>query len=1471
MKYTLTLVLFAISFCYLAAQPANDNCGGLINLGDAPVCPSPAIYSNLLATESNIGNDNFPNCFNGLPERDVWFQFTATAAILNYKITVTGVPDGATPAMNMPQIALYRGDCAFDELVLLECAASLVDEGQVSLVVDGLTPGLSYFLRINDWSTSATPNWGAFQLCIEENIDVTFLVNEGGSDDCEGELFDTGGPAGNYSDNENHVFSICPDQPGECIVFNLLSYNFEDTYEQLIFFDGPSTSSPQIESLGTGTFNGLFGGVCYQVVATSGCLTVQFTSDQVFNFEGFHGEWHCTNNCPDPQPLTVVPDPSVSQIEDAMDNPLMDITITGINCPDEALGVFQQGSGTNLGLDEGLLLTTGRAAEVANPASFFANTDWDLPGNPELDFLNQISGNGQNTNDACIVEADVFVKTDRLAFDYVFGSDEYKAAFSQFSNDLIGVLVSGPGIPGNPGLNNQENLATLSTGQLVQIQTVNANTNWEHYRSNLNSQTIAYNGLTAGFLGESKTLVAERQVTPCQTYHVKFAIGDTDPNDDSGLFITPSRAGLPELSVNFNTGFDYFVEGCANVPGTLQFNLPGILTAPTTFDVQIGGTATLGVDYFTALGSTVTFTPGQTSFNLPIIPILDVLPEGTETVEISLTRNYGCGEIAIATVVIEIKDALDVEIVPNEDVLFVCAGTNTAQLQAEGAASYTWSPAGIFNNPNIANPVATINMNQQVTVTGTFGTCTDTAKVFLQIISPQVNVVPAGSTQLCQGESILLTAVNNVNGAGLIWSPASSLSDPNEEAVVATPVATTTYTATVSAAGGCTSSDDITINVEPFDFPQFVAGDTTICQNSSVLLASPLSNTTTTFNWSPATGLDNPNITGATATPAQTTTYTLTATSPNGLCTETETVTVTVLPADVSIAPEKLELCLGGSAQITAVSSTGGAGLNWSPQDSLQTVNPQTVVVNPSVSTWYVATLTIGQCTVRDSVFVQVDSLPANLAIEAIPAKQSYCEGETVSLVSPNYPFQNFPEISHQWTPSIGVVSEDSLFNLVINATITTTYVRTTTSGACSAVDSIEIIVVPATEIQVTPQNPSVCAGQSVQLQATSQDIMDFQWSPSAGLSCSDCPNPVATPPGSLTYQVQGEFMGCPAYGTVTIEVLPPPVFSFPADRTICIGSSIQLNNQADPLASYVWSVNGNVVSLEAQPVFSPTETTTYSLTVDNGQCEPVTQELTITVVQDYDLALSNSDVTICQGNEIVPDANTGGVAGTLTWQPAVPNGTSVAVNENTTFIATFTDTEGCFTKQDSFTVTVSPPFTVDSLVSDSLILFEGQTIDLEAFTTPEDLSLPDFTWQVDGVTFLENTENSASTQAPDVDGLTTLVFKVIIQDEFGCMDMDTVSVQVKNSAFGMPNIFTPNGDGLNDRFFPVKSPNVVLLDFKVWNRWGKMVYNNESGDEGWDGKQGGKEALSDVYVFYLRYQEGGSVKKLEGDVTLVR
>ena len=1497
MKQIFTLLLLVAISSFAFAQPVNDDCSGVINLGDAPICPSPAVYTNTDATPTDIGNDNLPPCFGAIPVRDVWFSFNAVASIAEYQIDLTGI--GNDPILQ-PQVAVYRGDCGFDQLVLLECANSNLGDTDLSLVLSGLTPGITYYIRVTNWQNTIDPNSGDFELCVQEFQQTEFNVNEGGSDLCSGTLYDSGGPNANYGLNENHIFSICPANPQGCIVFSMSQYNVDNGGDNIILYDGPDINSPVLGSIIDGNVlsNGFsIGGVCYEVTATSGCLTVQFLSNGFNSLQGFEATWECTDDCPPPGQLDVSLGPDFAAIEGAMQNPFFDITVTNVNCEESSYGLFNQGDETSLGMNDGLLLTTGLAEEVANPASFAVSNDLGQGGDPDLNFLDQVYGTGfpQQTSDVCVVEMDVVAKTDQIGFDYIFGSDEYKDDFSQFSDDLIAVLIQGPGISGLPGINGQENLAWVpgSINQsLVQVQRINAATNWEYFRDNLRSENIAYNGLTSGFLGASKTLYAGSQVTPCETYQVKIAIGDTDPNDDSGLFIQSSSLGYPAVSIDYNTGIDYLVEGCTTIESEVVISLPQVLNQDFTPNVTIGGTATPIVDYGITLPSNPTIPAGTTELRFPISVVADGIVEGTETIEIALSGDFGCGVVVFSSVLIEIKDELDINILPDQDTILVCDGIFTADLQATGAASYLWEPTALFSSANSATTIATISSSQTVSVTGTVGTCEATEEVFLQIVSPSIDIQPDGPVQICEGESVQLQVNNNVGNAGLEWSPTLGLSNPQSPNPLAAPSFTTTYTATVSATDGCSVSDEITINVEPFDFPDFVIGDSTICQNSTVQLATAVPGTTTTFAWMPDDALDDPTAPNAMATPDNTTTYTLTATSENGLCTESATTTITVLPADVDIAPDTIDLCIGDSTFLNAVTSTGGVGLTWSPTDSLTQIDLENVSVKPSVSTFYYATLEVGTCTVVDSVFVRVDSLPQITAIEAIPTRETYCVGETVSLISPNYEAAFFPDIMFQWNPAIGAISEDTLFNLAISAIETTTYVRQITNNACATTDTIEIVVIPVANIEITPQDPEICPGETVQLNATAdQQIDEWEWSPEVGLSCSDCTDPIASPPSTITYQVTGEFMGCPSSAQVTVSVSPPPVFQLPNPAFICAGESIILNNLADQNATYEWlNEDGSLLSNDPQPEVSPDSTSIYTLNISNGVCPDVSEEITVNVIQDFTFSVSE-DMTICQEDALILTASVEpeGANVSFVWEDPsdstvtatfyeIPAGTLLPGSSNT-YIVTAASSMGCFTYVDEITIDVFPTsFSLDSVLSNQMdTLYEGVEISFTAFTTPQPVPNATYEWSFnDQVYATTNNGESGPFNAPELPdnvGSELGVFSLSIISGDGCSQTWSDTLLWLDNPVEVPNVFTPNEDGTNDVFSTVSIVPVDIKSIRIWNRWGKLVFDNEDDQDAWDGSLNDEAAASDVYVYEIQYSIPGSenVYTERGDVTLLR
>lgn len=206
----------------------------------------------------------------------------------------------------------------------------------------------------------------------------------------------------------------------------------------------------------------------------------------------------------------------------------------------EAFGYFD-GTNSNLGLSEGLVLTTGKVIGVSGPCG---------PNNQEnsgvdngfsgYSYLNNLIG-GVATQNATVLEFDVVVNADSIKIPFVFGSEEYLEFAGSAYNDPMAIFLSGPGISG------LQNIARLPIGVPVTINNVHpavSNTfgtfpaaNEAFYVDNvtgistLDSTRIQYDGFTV-------PIVATAAVDFGSTYHVIIAIADAgDPIYDSGLFI----------------------------------------------------------------------------------------------------------------------------------------------------------------------------------------------------------------------------------------------------------------------------------------------------------------------------------------------------------------------------------------------------------------------------------------------------------------------------------------------------------------------------------------------------------------------------------------------------------------------------------------------------------------------------------------------------------------------------------------------------------------------------------------------------------------------------------------------------------------------------------------------------------------------------------------------------------------------
>lgn len=404
-------------------------------------------------------------------------------------------------------------------------------------------------------------------------------------------------------------------------------------------------------------------------------------------------------------------------------------------------------------------------------------------------------------------------------------------------------------------------------------------------------------------------------------------------------------------------------------------NASGCLDS-TTATVNLGGVISISVTPASATicpSSSVTLSAsGATSYTWS--PSASLSAANSSTVDASPAAttvytitgdNSGCSGTTTATVTVSNTLAVTATAANST----ICPAGSTP-LNASGAASYTWSPAGSLGAANGATVTASPAASTQYTVLGASGTCTSTATVDVAVAaSPTISA--SASPTICSGSNAALSA----NGASTYtWTPAAGLSSTSGANVSAGPNTTTTYTINGSSALGCTSSTVITVNVVATPTVSALSSQSSICDGKSTSLSGFGA---ASFTWSPAASLSAANSAVVTGTPHATTIYTLTG--ENGLapntCQSTATVQVTVVPQVTAAVSPNQSICFGSRTYLVA---SGGSTYTWTPSTGLSGTHTPGTYAEPLINTTYTVTVSNGgQCPGTATVSVIVNPLPA--------------------------------------------------------------------------------------------------------------------------------------------------------------------------------------------------------------------------------------------------------------------------------------------------------------------------------------------------------------------------------------------------------------------------------------------------------------------------------------------------------------
>ncbi len=446
----------------------------------------------------------------------------------------------------------------------------------------------------------------------------------------------------------------------------------------------------------------------------------------------------------------------------------------------------------------------------------------------------------------------------------------------------------------------------------------------------------------------------------------------------------------------------------------------------------------------------------------------------------------------------------------------ICVG-DSAQLTATGEGTYSWSPQAGLSCTNCPTPKAApvVTTTYRVTVRNALG-CIDVDSVKVTVSS--ISGVDAGASRtICAGGSVRLSAAG---GTSYTWIPSYGLSCDDCASPTARPDSTTLYTVIARNATGCSGSDTVTVFVHPKP-KAVVSRDTMICLGDSVRLSVAGG---ALHRWSPSAGLSCDDCAEPFARPAVTTTYRAVAESAAG-CLDTAFVTVTVAEKpDVSI-DDIPELCEGESIQLHA---RGSGRFQWNSSEDLSCLDCPDPIVTPQKTTEYRVHLTTGSgC--WDTAWVTVVVHP-NTVVSVSP-DQWICVGDTTSISASGGTF-------YSWEPAEGLSCTDCETPLAY-PTVTTSY-RVIASGpnGCPDTGSVTVTVNPRPAASAG-EDVEYCAGGSARLTASGGAW--YSWSPAEGLSCTYCPDPIASPSKTTEYTVVVTSAdGCTAEDKVTVRVREP-------------------------------------------------------------------------------------------------------------------------------------------------------------------------------------------------------------------------------------------------------------------------------------------------------------------------------------------
>ena len=428
--------------------------------------------------------------------------------------------------------------------------------------------------------------------------------------------------------------------------------------------------------------------------------------------------------------------------------------------------------------------------------------------------------------------------------------------------------------------------------------------------------------------------------------------------------------------------------------------------------------------------------------------------------------------------------------------------------------------------------------------------------------------------------------------------------------------------------------------------------------------------------------------------------------------------------------------------------------------------------------------------------------------------------------------------------------------NYIAQLTVSNTF-------GCSDIVKKNIKIVDGPDLGLNTHDTLICSIDTIQLKTST--IGNYVWSPNYNISSLSSANPLISPDTATKYYVSfSDADGCKNTDSVFVDVKPFATINLGNDTTVCSPDGFKMNTISDAL-NFVWTPATYLSSstIKNPIVTSSAPSITYTVVGNIGKCQSQDQ-ITIKTAPTP-IADAGKDTIICFGDPALLQATGGSI---YTWTPTqyltasnIANPKVIGLPSATQFKVVVSDTLGCIkTSIDSVIVSVDAIFQAYAGRDTSVVINEPVALNGIGGVT--------YLWQP--ATWLSNPTIANPIATPKEN----ITYQLTAISKGGCKAMDEIQINVYKIApgFYVPSGFTPNNDGNNDVIRPILMGMRSLKLFRIYNRWGQLLFTTSEKGKGWDGTFKGSQQDPGTFVWMA---EGvtylGENLKKQGTVVLLR